>query len=119
MAKYEAVHSVYEPQKKGRPRLRRPGTLVEVSGDDAERLLELGAVRQPNEGSEENDATAAEEVELPVRPANSATKAEWRTYLEALSAVTSSEMEPLVIPDDATRDQMIQIGDQRVAEWNE
>lgn len=121
MAQYEAVTSVYEAHGK-KQRLRRPGTLVEVSDEDVERLLELGAIKKPgqNEADEPDDSGADEPVELPARPSNGAPKAEWVAYLQQLKAVTDPEMEePLEVPADATRDQMIQIGDARVTAWNE
>ena len=112
-----------DPKKPLRTVLYRAGSEVELTDEQAADLRERGLL---DEGDEEEaaDATAEPvdrtETELPVRPSNGGTKAEWRTYLEQLKAVTDPEMdEDLVIPDDATRDQMIAIGDKRVADWNE
>lgn len=119
MAKYEAVTSVYETVKNTQ-HVRRPGTVVELSDEDAQRLLDIGAVKEIDESGEESgDAAAeAEDVELPARPTNSGTKEEWRAYLTALERVTADELGPLDVPADARRDDMIRIGDARVTEWN-
>lgn len=117
MPKYEAVTSVYETVKNTQ-HVRRPGTVVELSDEDAQRLLEIGAVKQVGETEETSEESGAEEVELPARPTNSGTKEEWRAYLTALEAVTKDELGPLEVPADAKRDDMIRLGDTRVSEWN-
>lgn len=69
-----------------------------------------------NEGDGSAESTA---VDLPDRPSNGASKDTWRAYLDKLSAATADELGPLEVPADATRDQMIQIGDERVAEYQD
>lgn len=121
MAQYEAVHSVYETNEKNKTTyLRRPGTTVEIPDEDAERLLELGAIKRPDSDEDQPAAGRAEEgeVTLPQRPSNSASKDTWRAYLHELATATDPWMdEPLAVPDDANRDQMIAIGDQRVRDF--
>jgi hypothetical protein len=117
MPKYEAVTSVYETVRKTQ-HVRRPGTVVELTEEDAERLLAVGAVKELGDEDVEADDTTDEDVELPARPSNSGTKEEWRAYLVQLEAVTTDELGPLDVPADAKRDDMIRIGDQRVATWN-
>lgn len=124
MPTYETVTAVGLHSKKAHhSRMVRAGERIELSEEDAERLLELGAIKEADDdGDEVSSADDSEEtpVELPERPSNGATKDAWRTYLAQLAAATDPEMdEPLSVPDDATRDQMIQIGDARVAAWNE
>lgn len=118
--KYLAVNAVYEPRERGRAILRRAGQTVELSGEAAEFLLERGAIREADEpDSDEDSIEDFEEVELPKRPSNAASSADWRAYLTALEAATRAECGPLEVPDDAKRDDMIVIGDARVAKWNE
>lgn len=96
------------------------GTEIEMDDSEFTRsLVDRGGLVPTDEADREaTDETST--VELPVRPSNGAPKTEWRTYLERLATVTDPEMtDPLVIPDNASRDDMIRIGDQRVAEWNE
>jgi hypothetical protein len=125
MAQYEAVTSVYETinvgTKRETTRLRPPGSLVEVPDEDTDRLLELGAVRKPGSDQpvEGAGSEVAEEVELPERPSNGASKDVWRAYLVELNNATRDELGELDVPADATRDQMIALGDTRIAEWNE
>jgi hypothetical protein len=118
VGKYEAVTSVYETVKNTQ-HVRRPGTVIELSDEDAKRLVEIGAVKLPSGDPSAPDPEPSEPVELPARPSNGAAKAEWAAYLVKLDEVTRDELGPLDVPADATRDQMIQIGDTRVAEWNE
>lgn len=102
--------------KPTRSRLVRAGTELELEGETLERLRDLGAVKPADEADDE-DTDVVEEVELPDRPSNGASKETWRSYLVELEEATE-ELGDLEIPDDATRDTMIQIGDARVAEWN-
>lgn len=118
MAKYRAVTSVYETVKKTQ-HVRRPGTVIDLPDEDAERLLELGAIEPDTDEEPDADVEEPEAVELPERPSNGATKEAWRTYLAALNTATKGELGDLQVPDDATRDQLIAIGDARVAEWEE
>ena len=67
-----------------------------------------------------DDATTRDEVTLPERPSNGASTETWRAYLTELSAATEEELgSPIEIPANAKRDDMIVIGDARLAEWNE
>lgn len=68
---------------------------------------------------DEEETPEPEEIELPQRPSNGASKDAWRTYLGELNAVTRDELGELEVPADANRDRMIEIGDARVAAWNE
>lgn len=61
----------------------------------------------------------ADAGDLPPRPSNNASAATWSNYLKALGDVTSAELGPLEVPSGTKRDEMIAIGDARVAEWNE
>lgn len=120
MAQYVAVNAVYEPREKGRAILRRAGQTVELSGEAAEHLLDRGAVRDPEDS--DGDETSIEDfevVDLPKRPANSASGADWRAYLAELDQVTREECGPLEVPEDAKRDDLIALGDARVQKWNE
>lgn len=70
--------------------------------------------------SDPDDATARGEVTLPERPSNGASTETWRAYLTELSAATEEELgSPIEVPANAKRDDMIVIGDARLAEWNE
>lgn len=129
MSKYKvktALSLAPDPKKPSRTRLVRAGTEVELTDEQAADLREKGVlVEDEEDGAGDEVVPAAGEVdrsetELPTRPSNGGTKVEWRAYLEQLKAVTDPEMdESLEIPADATRDQMIEIGDKRVADWNE
>lgn len=102
----EATAPAPAPAPTGDPQPPAEGTAGDTEDGDGD--------GEPGHGSSRDD------TELPTRPSNGASKDAWRSYLEQLKAVTDPEMdEPLEIPADATRDQMIAIGDQRVAEWNE
>lgn len=114
MAKYETVTRVYETKNKT-DYLREPGTEIEVSDEDAERLLKLGAIKRIGESADEVSAEE-DDLVLPARPSNGASKEVWRKYLTTLDEATKDELDPLEVPDDATRDQMIAIGDARLAE---
>jgi hypothetical protein len=128
MAEVVAITALaLDSKRKGHSRMVRAGTALELEGDVLDSFLRSGAVKRTDEVEETAEGapsavepTERSEVELPVRPSNGATKVEWRSYLEQLKAVTDPEMdEDLEIPADATRDQMIVIGDQRVADWNQ
>jgi hypothetical protein len=123
MAKYKALQSfpMSHPDNPKRQVLVRGGDVIELDDDFVQGGVEAGTLEpldQPEDGSnDEGD----EDIELPTRPSNGGTKEAWRAYLAELSKVTSenSDLEPLQVPDTATRDEMIAIGDARVAEWNE
>lgn len=114
-----ALSLATDPKKPNKTRLVRAGTEVELTDEQAQGLRDAGALIE-DESGEDASAQEAEsaEVTLPERPNNGASKDNWRTYLEQLNAVTRDELGDLSIPADATRDQMIQIGDERVAEWD-
>lgn len=119
-----ALSIVLNPKKPNRTVLVRAGDEVELTDEQAQGLREQGLLVEDDEATAEEstapESAAREEVTLPERPSNGASKDTWRTYLEQLKAATDPEMEePLEIPADANRDQMIAIGDARVAEWNE
>lgn len=123
MAKYRAIQSfpLPHPNNPKRQVLVRGGDEVELSDDQVgQHAIGVSIAPLNDDGTPVVEPNDAVEVELPARPSNGATKAEWRTYLEQLAQVTDPEMEqPLQVPENATRDEMIQIGDQRVTEWNE
>ena len=126
MTKYRtktALSLQTDPDKKPwRTRLVLADREVELEdGEFTQSLINRGAIVSADQDESTGGQTdETEPVELPTRPSNGATKAEWRAYLDQLKAKTDPEMaEPLVVPDNATRDEMIQIGDARVAEWNE
>lgn len=129
MAKYRLKTSasvVLGPKRPNRTKLVRAGDEVELTDEQAEGFRKAGVLVEDDDeegvpaGSGDPDVPPPGQTDLPVRPSNGGTKVEWRTYLEQLKAVTDPEMdEPLEIPADANRDQMIAIGDARVAEWNE
>jgi hypothetical protein len=126
MTKYRAIQSfpIPHPNNPKRQVLVRGGDEVELPNDlVGEHAIGVTVERLDDEGNpvaaDEQDSGSDSVVELPERPSNGATKVEWRDYLDRLAAVTDPEMDsPLVVPADATRDQMIQIGDQRVNDWN-
>jgi hypothetical protein len=106
------------PDNKNRVITHRAGEVLEVPDEIAERALELGSAVRVDENDEAEVPEEGEDVELPVRPSNGAPKDVWRTYLTDLGNVTR-ELGPLEVPEGATRDHMIALGDQRVADWNE
>jgi hypothetical protein len=118
MGKYVAVHTVYETKNKT-DFVRRPGTEIEMPDEDAKRLLELGAIKRPGDEDAAEQDVNPQDVQLPARPSNGATKETWQGYLDALEKVTESELGKLDVPKDAKRDELIVIGDTRVAQWNE
>lgn len=119
MAKYKALQSfpMAHPQNPKRQILVRGGDEVELDDEFVDGGIENGVLQSLDEQPEEAEAEEAEPV-LPDRPSNGATKDTWRAYLAQLGGVTA-ELGPLEVPDNATRDEMIAIGDKRVADWNE
>lgn len=104
------------PNNPKRSILHKAGETVDVSDEIGQRAIDLKAAKKADE-DEEGEPEA--EVELPERPSNGATKEAWSAYLQALEVATLAELGPLNVPADAKRDDMIAIGDARVAEWNE
>lgn len=115
---YRTVTSISlqpSPEKNpGRTQVVRAGEEVELDDKIAGRLLELKAIKRADEDEQEE----TDEVELPARPNNNATTEAWRKYLGDLGEATK-ELGPLEVPADAKRDEMVVIGDKRVADWNE
>lgn len=101
--------------------LLRPGEVHDLDDELAQRMVDLGAAEAVDEDGEEIPGeSGGEDVQLPQRPSNGAAKDTWRAYLTELARVTDPEMDaPLVVPEDATRDQMVAIGDQRVKDFEE
>lgn len=133
MTKYVAVNalSLPHPHNKKRSILHTAGSVVELEGEVAERAVEMGAVRELDEGEsealEQSPATRAEveaevgdpaPVVLPERPSNGANKETWFSYLHDLEAATE-ELGPIHVGSDAKRDDLIAIGDARLRAWNE
>jgi len=121
MAKYKARQSfpMPHPQNPKRQILVRGGDVVDLPDDFVDGGVESGVLQRLDEDGQPAQVAEATETELPPRPSNGATKVEWRAYLVQLNEVTREDLDDdLVIPDNATRDEMIAIGDTRVAEWN-
>jgi hypothetical protein len=122
-----------DSKKPWKTRLIRAGQEVELSGEVAESLIERGGLVDPNADKKDEDVAPAatgrvadpdnpdprDDVVLPERPSNGASTDSWRTYADELNRVTSTEMDPMEIPADAKRDQLIAVTDQRVKDWNE
>jgi hypothetical protein len=117
--------SLPHPNNKNRSIVHRGGTVLDLDDEIAQRALDLGAAERLNEQDETPDTGTVEDngdgdpVALPPRPSNGATRDTWRAYLTELGRVTTPPLEPLAVPDDITRDRMIQLGDTRVREWDE
>lgn len=120
--------SLPHPHSKKRTVLHRGGEVLETGEvfpeEIARRAIEMGAAQEVDENDEPvqdsgtSNREASADVDLPARPSNGAAKDVWRGYLAELDRVTRETLDPLVVPDNATRDEMIAIGDTRVAEWN-
>jgi hypothetical protein len=115
--------SLPHPANEKRTVLHRGGEVLEtgdqISAEIARRAVEMNAAQEVDaNGDPVDDSGTDEDVELPARPNNGATKDTWRNYLAELNSATEGVLGPLVVPDNATRDDMIAIGDNRVAEWN-
>jgi hypothetical protein len=131
--------SLPHPQNKKRVVLRHAGEVVEVDDKVGQRALEMGAAEEVEQDGDSGDlATELEKVAadqgvtgsvdekgsgdsgdvLPARPANGAPTAKWQAYLEELQARTD-DLGPIEVPEGARRDDLIRLGDERVAEWDE
>lgn len=118
MAKYRALQAfpIEHPGNPKRQLLVRAGDEVELADDDvAEHAIGVSIERI----DQDSDAAEPAAVELPVRPSNGGTKEAWLAYLSELERVTADELGPLSIPEGARRDDLIVIGDERVAEWKD
>jgi hypothetical protein len=117
--------SLPHPNNKNRSIVHRGGTVLDLDDEIAQRALDLGAAELPeredqgSSGDPVEDNGDGDPVALPPRPSNGATRDAWRAYLVELGRVTTPPLEPLAVPDDITRDRMIQLGDARVREWDE
>lgn len=100
--------------------VRRADEIVDLPDEIGKRAVSMGAAKPVDDDGNviEDEPEEGEDVELPERPSNGATKDTWRAYLGQLGAVTS-ELGPLEVPESASRDEMIALGDKRVADWNE
>lgn len=110
---------VPHPNNPDRDQVLRGGRVHEVPDDIAQRALESGAAKEVDQDTEPGETVeqVAASVELPQRPSNSATKDAWYDYLDALEEATP-DLGVLEVADDAKRDDLIAIGDRRVAAWN-
>jgi len=117
------IHTVpvEHPNNKNKLLMLRGGEEHEIGNDLAQRMLDYGAAERVEEddAAEDPEAVPRDELDLPERPSNGATKDAWRDYLGKLNEATKAEFGELEVPADATRDAMIAIGDARVTEWNE
>lgn len=127
--------SLPHPRNKKRTVLHHAGEVLDLDTELAERAVEYGAAERvdgddepdvetadappvPQSGAEDDGGTI-DEVELPERPSNNATTEAWRAYVTQLVEVTKEELGETDVPASATRAELIQLGDTRVAEWNE
>lgn len=114
MAEYVAVTAVYQPREKGEDLFIRAGGTVELSDEQAQPLLDRGAIRLPDEPAPvaqegEPGLTEQQYAELVAgRPGNTASRESWLSYARTVPG--------LEVPDDAKRDQLITVVDQRLEE---
>lgn len=121
MARYKALQSfpIQHPNNPKRGLLVRAGEEVELADDlVADHAIGVTIERIDKDPAEPVDGPDAV-VELPARPSNGGTKEAWLAYLNELEKVTADELGPLSIPEGAKRDDLIIIGDDRVAEWKD
>ena len=114
MAKYTAVTAVYQPRDKGEPLLIRAGQQLELTDEQAEDLLQRGAIRtqqkSDTEQTEQPDTEPDYQVLLDERPKDNASKAEWVAY-----AARVPGLEPPASANEP-RDTIIARVDQRLDE---
>lgn len=112
---------VPHPKNPNKDIVLRGGQVHEIDDEIAQRAIDLGSAEAYDGDAEPGQVPPEDQVgpaDLPPRPSNGATKEEWRAYLVALEAATRDVLGDLSVPDDAKRDDMIALGDARVADYN-